>query len=350
MIALAAALFAAAFALRLAVQGTDLEVLLLCILPIAILVAEFGLRGGLVGAGAAALLLALYVATADSEVGAWRYASRVMVFALLAVLVAALAEALRRLTLAHGEIERESAARREAERQRAEIARLAAERQRLAEELIAAEDEARRRIAEDLHDGALQTLLAAKQDLIEASPGRAKVIRASEEVGDGIDSLRCAVSALHPLTVERAGLESGIRAVATEAETRGGFRCELQIDDQASGPHDRIVVSLARELLANAVKHSDANEVCVTVRRDPSWLWLEVTDDGRGIGAGEHLAASSNGHIGLASVDRRVRALGGRLEIAADPGAGTAVSVHLPTDTRPCVEPELDRTAWAPSI
>lgn len=348
---MAAALFAAAFALRLAVEGSDLEVLLLCSLPIAILVAEFGLRGGLVGAGAATFLLALYVVASDREFGAWQYVIRVVVFALLALLVAALAEALRRLTLANGEVEREYAMRQEAEHQQAEIAQLAAERQRLAEELIAAEDEARRRIAEDLHDGALQTLLAAKQDLIEASPGRAKVIRASAEVSDGIDSLRCAVSALHPLTVERDGLECAIRAVATEAEARGGFRCELQIDDQASGPHDRIVVSLARELLANAAKHAGASEVCVTVRRDPAWLWLEVSDDGRGIDAGEHLAASSNGHIGLACVDQRVRALGGRLEIAAGRGAGTAVSVRLPTDTRPCVELEfLDRRGWAPSI
>ncbi|HUT78799.1 MAG TPA: ATP-binding protein [Polyangia bacterium] len=337
MVALATALFSAAFALRLAVEESDVEVLLLCALPIAILAAEFGLLGGLLGAGVAAVLLALYVVLFDPEIGAWRYAGRVAVFAALAVLVAALAEALRRLALTHEHLERESAAKADAERQSAELTRLAEERRRLAEEVITAEEQARRRIAEDLHDGALQTLLSAKQDLIEASPGRAGVIRATEVVGEGIDGLRRAVSALHPVTIEHDGLGGAIASVATEAERRGGFRCELRVEEGASGPHDQVLLALTRELLANAAKHSGAGQVLVSISRDRDrdCLRLEVTDDGCGFDAAERLASPCDGHIGLACAERRARALGGSLTIAEGPERGTAVSVRIPAESGP---------------
>ena len=335
VVALATALFSAAFALRLAVEESDVEVLLLCALPIAILAAEFGLLGGLLGAGVAAVLLALYVVLFDPEIGAWRYAGRVAVFAALAVLVAALAEALRRLALTHEHLERESAAKGDAERQSAELTRLAEERRRLAEEVITAEEQARRRIAEDLHDGALQTLLSAKQDLIEASPGRAGVIRATEVVGEGIDGLRRAVSALHPVTIEHDGLGGAIASVATEAERRGGFRCELRVEEGASGPHDQVLLALTRELLANAAKHSGAGQVSVSISRDRDRLRLEVTDDGCGFDAAERLASPCDGHIGLACAERRARALGGSLKIAEGPEGGTAVSVRIPAESGP---------------
>lgn len=330
VVALATALFSVAFGLRLAVEESDVEVLLLCVLPIAILAAEFGLLGGLLGAGVAAVLLALYVVLFDPEIGAWRYAGRVVVFAALAVLVAALAEALRRLVLTHEHLERESAAKADAERQSAELTRLA-------EEVIAAEEQARRRIAEDLHDGALQTLLSAKQDLIEASSGRAGVIRATAVVGEGIDDLRRAVSALHPVTIEHDGLGGAIASVATEAERRGGFRCELRLEEGASGPHDQVLLALTRELLANAAKHSGAGQVLVSISRDRDrdCLWLEVTDDGCGFDPAERLASPCDGHIGLACAERRARALGGSLTIAEGPERGTAVSVRIPAESGP---------------
>ena len=332
MIVAAAALFAVVFAVRLAVEQSDVEVLLFCALPIAILAVEFGLLGGLVGAAVAAALLAAYVVLFDPEIGAWHYASRLAVFAALAALVASLSEALRRLAVADEHLEREGAARRDAEHQGAELARLAEERRQLAEELIAAEEEARRRVAEDLHDGALQTLLAAKQDLIEVSRGRAGVIRATEGVGEGIDGLRRAVGALHPVTIEHDGLASAVGAVAAEAERRGHFECELRVEERASGPRNQVLLSLTRELLANAAKHSGAVHVLVAISRDRGSLRLEVTDDGCGFDASERLAAPCDGHIGLACAERRARALGGSLKIAAGREGGTAVSVRLPAN------------------
>lgn len=244
--------------------------------------------------------------------------------------VAWLAGGPRPLTTGGGRGDREIAAGEGDERREAGLGRLTDERRRLALEAIAAEEEARRRIAEDLHDGALQTLLAAKQDLLEASSGRAGVTRALVGVNEGIDGLRRAVGMLHPVTIEHDGLAGALGAIATEAERRGGFQCGLEVGKDAGGPHDQVVVSLARELLSNAVKHSGAGQVWVTVDRDRGRLLLEVVDDGCGFDADERRAAPFDGHIGLACAGRRARALGGELRISSAPGSGTAISVTLP--------------------
>jgi len=208
------------------------------------------------------------------------------------------------------------------------------ERRRLALEAVAAEEEARRRIAEELHDGPLQTLLAAKQDLLEASSGRAGVTKGLAGVDEGIEGLRRAVGMLHPVTIEHDGLAGGLGAIVAEAERRGGFRCDLRVESDAVETHEQALLSTARELLTNAAKHSGAGRVSVTVGRDDGWLRLDVADDGCGFDASNPPPGPCDGHIGLAAAERRVLALGGSMTIAAGPEAGTAVSVRIPVDVQ----------------
>ena len=117
--------------------------------------------------------------------------------------------------------------RAENERLRDELAELRAElsvNRQLVAQVMEAEDQGRRRIAQLIHDDSLQTLLAANQELIEAAPGRAQVQRAHEVVEAAIKRLREAVEALHPVTLEQGGLEQALGAVARQAGRQGGFR------------------------------------------------------------------------------------------------------------------------------
>ena len=94
---------------------------------------------------------------------------------------------------------------------RAEVAALRAELdtcRQLVAQVIDAEDQGRRRIAQLIHDDSLQTLLAANQELIEAAPGRAQVQRAHEVVAATIARLREAMMALHPVTLEQSARRS----------------------------------------------------------------------------------------------------------------------------------------------
>jgi PAS domain S-box-containing protein len=215
-----------------------------------------------------------------------------------------------------------------------QIVELAAARGRLVAQTLAAEDRARRSISEVLHDHALQDLLASRQDLVEVieepdgDPERA--VRAREGIERAVQLLREAVFNLHPVVLEHAGLASAIRAVADHQGRRGGFECEIEVDQEATGVHDELILSLARELLTNVAKHAEAKHVKVEVRRDDSWIVLTVDDDGHGIETGRREAALREGHVGLASSAERVEALAGRFEVDGQAGGGTRARAVLP--------------------
>ena len=228
----------------------------------------------------------------------------------------------------------EAELRAQNEELRAELAAARAEladRRQFVSQVMDAENSARRRIAQLIHDDALQSLLAANQELMEAAPGRAGVTRAHEVVSASIADLREALLALHPVTLERGGLEQAVGAVARQAERQGGFRVDVELDAAAASGHDELVLALARELLTNATHHSGADTVTMRVAAlDAGGVALEIADDGCGMEASRPREALAAGHIGLASVVQRVEAAGGEFSLETEPGRGTRVRVTLP--------------------
>jgi two-component system, NarL family, sensor kinase len=220
--------------------------------------------------------------------------------------------------------------------QEVDIQRLREERRELVAQLLGAEEQTRREVAEALHDDALQSLLAAHQELIEAAPGRVGVTRAHDVISVAIDRLREAVTALHPVTREQGGLEAALRAVAAQAERRSGFSCTVQVDPDAIGLHDDLILSVARELLTNAVKHASADQVSVSVSRGPGGepatpgVVLEVRDDGQGTEEVSLEQAVRAGHVGLASVTQRLEAIGGTFALDSTPGEGSSARAWFP--------------------
>jgi two-component system, NarL family, sensor kinase len=220
----------------------------------------------------------------------------------------------------------------ENERLHAELAELREELatcRQLVAQVMEAEDQGRRRIAQLIHDDSLQTLLAANQELIEAAPGRAQVQRAHEVVAAAIERLREATLALHPVTLEQGGFELALGAVARQAERQGGFEVAIEVDESALDMQDELLLAISRELLTNAARHSGASRVTVDLRRTPEALELEIVDDGRGMEADRHKVALSEGHIGLASVTERVQSAGGRFDLTSS-DSGTRAVARLP--------------------
>jgi hypothetical protein len=146
-----------------------------------------------------------------------------------------------------------------------EIASLATSRGRLVAQALDAEDRARRRLAEALHDDALQNLLAARQ-LLDAGDAESAAL-AREGLDEGVAQIRRAVFDLHPYLLEQAGLRAALQAVAERAGRRAGFSATVEVDPRAEGLRDALLFSVARELLANAAKHSAARDVQVSVFR-----------------------------------------------------------------------------------
>jgi PAS domain S-box-containing protein len=209
------------------------------------------------------------------------------------------------------------------------IADLAQARGELVSQLMSAEERTRQRIAQVLHDDALQSLLAAHQDLRE-SPDAEGVQRAQRALEGTIERLREAVAALHPVTHQRGDLQTALSAIVRQHASSGGFRYTVRVEPDASGVEDDLVLSAARELVTNVAKHAQASRCAVSVERRSDRILLEVADDGVGIPEGRQDSALREGHIGLASTVQRMKAIGGDGEVSSTVGKGTVVRASIP--------------------
>jgi signal transduction histidine kinase len=222
-------------------------------------------------------------------------------------------------------------ARKNAERLRQQTERLSeisASRGRLVGQVLQAEEAERSRLAEALHDEALQNLLAAKRALKD--PQNGGIEHASTGIDRTIEQLRGAIFQLHPDVLQHAGLGAALRAVARQEADRAGFQAEVEVDPAATGQHDSLLFVLAREQLYNAAKHSGATRVAVIISRQNGCVVMDVRDNGKGMDRAAHDGALEKGHIGLASSAERVDAVGGTFEIESAPGSGTLVRTTLP--------------------
>ena len=216
-------------------------------------------------------------------------------------------------------------------RRQERIVSLSEARRSLLADALSAEDRARRRLSQSLHDDALQTLLAAGQDLDAGLNGDSSQLeRARDELRSTIRGLRETIRGLHPAALEHGGLAGGLDAVVERAASQGGFLADLRVDPEATGWHDALIVSLVRELATNAAKHAEATRFVVAVNRASDRIEIEVTDDGRGMPAADRGAAIAAGHIGLASSIERVEAAGGRMTVTSAPDHGTRIAINLP--------------------
>jgi signal transduction histidine kinase len=215
------------------------------------------------------------------------------------------------------------------------VTELAEVRGRLVIETWATEERERKRLAEALHDGAMQNVVTAGFDLDVLMGGDddrdgVRVRRARKAIADALRQLRSTVQDLHPIVLEAAGLTVAIERLCAEHDERSKVEFVLDLHRAAEGPHDRLLFELARELVGNAVRHAKASQIEVAVGLEDGQLALTVADDGRGMRPSCRAAALRAGHIGLASSAERVELAGGRLDIDSAPGKGTTVTARLP--------------------
>ncbi|HVG68015.1 MAG TPA: histidine kinase, partial [Gaiellales bacterium] len=202
---------------------------------------------------------------------------------------------------------------------------LAASRKRI----MAAGDEARRRLERNLHDGAQQRFvslsLALRMTLaqLHRDPDGAEVqLRAAlEELSMGLEELRELARGIHPAVLTERGLQAAVESLA--ARSPFPVEVDLSIPERLSPDVEAAAYYVVSESLTNVVRYAEARSAAVTAHVDGGVVLVEVTDDGRG-GA---LPSEGSGLHGLAD---RVDAVGGRLELTSPPGGGTRVIARLP--------------------
>jgi len=206
--------------------------------------------------------------------------------------------------------------------------------ERFAEQVIAAQEAERRRLAGDIHDGITQRLVslafhldaAADAVLADTDVSARELARARELTDLTLDEVHAALAGLRPPVLDDLGLTDGLASLArsiAQVEVRVvGTECELP---------EHVMIALyriAQEALQNVVKHAHATQAEVELRCDAKRVLLRVTDDGRGFDIGARPDSESS--YGLRSMTERAELIGGSLSVTSRPGIGTTVTATAP--------------------
>ena len=194
--------------------------------------------------------------------------------------------------------------------------------------IVAASDEARRRIERDLHDGAQQRLIAlalrlrmAAEPSTERGEPRTEMADAAAELMCVIDDLREISRGIHPAILSKAGLRPALRALGRRSVVP--VELDVRVDGRLSEPVEVGVYYVVSEMLANAEKHARASVVEVGAEASDGRLRVRVRDDG--IGGADPVRGS-----GLLGLKDRIEALGGTFSVHSPVGRGTTVTCEIP--------------------
>jgi PAS domain S-box-containing protein len=200
--------------------------------------------------------------------------------------------------------------------------------------IVAAGDEARRRIERNLHDGTQQRLVALGLDVetvrnsipADQQEARSGLERIRHELEIVLEDVRELSHGLHPALLSQSGLGPSLRALARKSAIP--VRLDVSVSERPSESTETALYYVLSEALANASKHACASEISVALTASGSEIRAVIEDDGTG-------GAEASAGSGLVGLIDRVEALGGRFALESPPGHGTRISVEMPLTAEP---------------
>ena len=201
------------------------------------------------------------------------------------------------------------------------------------------QEEERKRIAQELHDGLGQQLAASKMllsslepDLENLAPDALEVFKTAVQIlNQAVEEARHISHNLAPIALSKTGLFSAMEKLCTL--TSMASICDVQFSSSGSDKkiNEPVAIGLYRivqELLSNVIKHAGATEARVCVKQHRKEVHLVVQDDGKGFRGDLDMNQTSG--IGLKNIKSRISGLGGRITIDSCEGAGTSINVIIP--------------------
>ena len=205
--------------------------------------------------------------------------------------------------------------------------------------LLMLQDEERRRVAGELHDGLGQSLAIIKNRALIGLQDQTNHERAMDQLGEiaetatgAILEVREIAHNLRPYQLDRLGLVAAIKHMITRVSesTVLNVASDMEkIDGLLSPEAETSVYRIVQEGLNNVVKHSSATNARVEIKRDGGQLAISVHDNGKGISPSAPSGNGAKGGFGLAGIAERVRLLGGSFAIDSQPSSGTILTVLL---------------------
>jgi signal transduction histidine kinase len=214
------------------------------------------------------------------------------------------------------------------------------ELRRLSSSLIAAQDQERRRIARELHDGLGQELSGAKMlvDCIQMQNQSAEwrertAAEASGLIDHAIQQVRSISHLLHPPTLDEIGLQSSLQWYLDGLTKRSGLETSLEVQPEEFprlGPDlETTIFRIVQEALTNVFRHADAQKARIALTVRDGYIVVTVSDDGKGVAESVVQFQGGTIGIGITGMRQRVKELGGELQLRnANPG--TVVEAIIP--------------------
>ncbi|MBI4498457.1 MAG: hypothetical protein HY689_11225 [Chloroflexi bacterium] len=205
--------------------------------------------------------------------------------------------------------------------------------------VISAQEEERRRVSRELHDGAAQYLatLLVVMDGLQERLVRAGwtddplVVQAAEQARSALQEIRRLILDLRPAALDDLGLVPALRWYAESRCSRVGLPFTFTVigrERRLDPALETALFRIAQEAITNVLKHAAARQVGIVLAFDAERLRISVEDDGRGFDPAA-LAGGAEG-AGLDGMRERAALVGGSLEIHSGPGAGTRVTATVP--------------------
>jgi two-component system NarL family sensor kinase len=205
-------------------------------------------------------------------------------------------------------------------------------RRRLLQRSLEASDLERRRIARDLHDEVIQDLAglsyAMEAEEMRSSPGqRALLTQAHLILQDNVKTLRAMTAELYPINLEKLGLPAAMNRLADPLR-QAGIHVTLRGEnaEDLSRESSAMFYRVAREALANVLKHAGADSVELSLENVNDATVLQIRDDGRGFDPGH---GAPEAHLGMQIMKDTIEDAGGSLAVVSAPGEGTVVEARL---------------------
>lgn len=234
----------------------------------------------------------------------------------------------------------------ELERRLDVITQQATELRRSRERIVTAQDDERRRIERDLHDGVQQNIVSLAGQLrlltrmLDTQPAEAKVLAShlAQEAMETLDEIRDLAKGIFPQVLADAGLVAALRSHLTKLPGQVDIVVDHQVEGVRFDPSVEVgAYFCCLEALQNVAKHAAGAPAVVTVSALSDQLTFSVADQGPGFDPD-----AQDPGVGFASMQDRLASVGGMLEVASSPGRGTVISGSLPIDGHSDLTPSSD--------
>lgn len=209
--------------------------------------------------------------------------------------------------------------------------------------VLEAQEEERKRISRDIHDGPAQSIanIVLKAEICKTLMKRNVEMGLNEMEGlkdtvrNTLKDIRKIIYDLRPMSLDDLGLVPTLRRFLTEFSEETGIQAELQVTNKEDDVEKIIQLALFRlvqEVTNNTRKHSQARQVTVELNFGTKYLQLDIRDDGQGFNVEETLerCRTEGNHYGLLGQIERVKQLHGEIKINSAPGKGSHTQIRLP--------------------